>query len=273
MTGKNTQTILRMTLLGASVLTLGACMGGGQFDPDFRKFGTAGFSTADAALQATANRPVPDQRGIISYPGYQVAVARQGDTVASVAARVGLSPDELAGYNALSPNAVLRQGEVVALPRRVADMATGAAPMAGAMAGARPPTTPGSSGRIDVSSITSGKIAPAPVAAVPAAAKPAQVAVKPAPVQTGAEPIRHKVERGESAYSIARLYNVNVKALADWNGLGSDLSVREGQILLVPVGKGAAPAPATATKPCAPAGASSAKLASKRTKATAPEAP
>jgi murein DD-endopeptidase MepM/ murein hydrolase activator NlpD len=49
------------------------------------------------------------------------------------------------------------------------------------------------------------------------------------------EPIRHRVMRGETAYSIARLYNVNVKALADWNGLGPDLAVREGQTLLVPV--------------------------------------
>ena len=49
------------------------------------------------------------------------------------------------------------------------------------------------------------------------------------------EPIRHRVMRGETAYSIARLYNVNVKALADWNGLGPDLSVREGQTLMIPV--------------------------------------
>ena len=50
-----------------------------------------------------------------------------------------------------------------------------------------------------------------------------------------AEPIRHRVVRGETAYSIARLYGVNVRALADWNGLGPDLSVREGQTLLIPV--------------------------------------
>ncbi len=243
MTGKSTKTILRVTLAGASLLTLSACIGGGRFDPDFRKFGTAGFDTSSAALQATASRPAPDQRGIISYPGYQVAVARQGDTVASVAARVGISPAELASYNALTADAVLRQGEVVALPRRVAEAAPGAFPATGTAPGALPATATGSAGRIDVSSITTGKIAAAPVAAAPAAAP------KPAPVQTGAEPIRHKVERGESAYSIARLYNVNVKALADWNGLGSDLSVREGQILMIPVGKGAAPAAEPLTAP------------------------
>ena len=36
-----------------------------------------------------------------SYPGYQVAVARRGDTAASVAARIGLSASELANYNAI----------------------------------------------------------------------------------------------------------------------------------------------------------------------------
>jgi murein DD-endopeptidase MepM/ murein hydrolase activator NlpD len=47
--------------------------------------------------------------------------------------------------------------------------------------------------------------------------------------------VRHKVERGETAYSIARLYDVSVRALADWNGLDSDFTVREGQFLLIPV--------------------------------------
>jgi murein DD-endopeptidase MepM/ murein hydrolase activator NlpD len=43
------------------------------------------------------------------------------------------------------------------------------------------------------------------------------------------------VERGETAYSISRLYNVSAKSLAEWNGLGPDFAVREGQYLLIPV--------------------------------------
>ena len=114
MTGKSTNTILRGTLLGASLLTLTACVGGGQFDPDFRKYGTAGFDTSGAAINANTTRPTPDERGIISYPGYQVAVARQGDSVASVAARIGIDPNELASYNAPVP-------ERRATPRRSTD--------------------------------------------------------------------------------------------------------------------------------------------------------
>ena len=49
------------------------------------------------------------------------------------------------------------------------------------------------------------------------------------------DPVRHRVEAGETAYSIARLYGVSVTALASWNGLGPDLAVRENQELLIPI--------------------------------------
>jgi murein DD-endopeptidase MepM/ murein hydrolase activator NlpD len=232
---QGSKTMLRFVLMGTSLATLAACVGGQAFDGDFRRYGKGGFSTADAALNVTTNRPQPDGRGIISYPGYQVAVARQGDTVESIAARVGLSSAELASYNALPGGTTLRQGEVLALPRRVAEGAAGA-PLAGT--GTALPPTSGSSG-IDVTTIASGAIDRAeagnPATAKPAPLVSAPVATKPA---SGAQPARHKVERGETAYSIARLYNVNVRALADWNGLGNDLSVREGQILLIPVSTG-----------------------------------
>ena len=216
----------RASLAGLSLLALAACEPGGGFDADLRNFGRSGLDTTAAASQATAARPTADARGIISYPGYQVAVARRGDTVESVAARIGLPAGELASYNAVSPGAVLRDGEVLALPRRVAEPAgvTGA-PLATGAAG----------GRIDVATIASGAIDRAGASgASPAPAQPASAAAGAATIGN-TEPIRHRVMRGETAYSIARLYNVNVKALADWNGLGPDLAVREGQTLLIPV--------------------------------------
>ena len=48
------------------------------------------------------------------------------------------------------------------------------------------------------------------------------------------DPIKHKVVR-EAAFIISRLYNISVRSLADWNGLDSDYTVREGQILIVPL--------------------------------------
>ena len=170
-------------------------------------------STAEAAANATANRPEPDSRGIISYPGYQVAVARRGDTVASLASRIGVDPRELARYNGIQTGDLLRDGEVVALPGRVAEPSGG-------------PITP--PGAVDITTLAGD--------AINNASQPASVQTTTLPsAQSGVEPVRHKVERGETAYTIARLYDVSVRSLADWNGLGSDLSVREGQYLLIPV--------------------------------------
>ena len=55
--------------------------------------------------------------------------------------------------------------------------------------------------------------------------------------QSAIEPVQHQVMRGETAYSIARIYNVDVGAIAEWNGLDSDLAIREGQFLLIPVAR------------------------------------
>jgi murein DD-endopeptidase MepM/ murein hydrolase activator NlpD len=213
----------------AAMLMLSAC-GSGPLDWDLRS-GSNALDTTDAARQATAPRPGADARGIISYPGYQVAVAKKGDTVASVAARVGLQPAELAAYNALKPQDSLRDGEVLALPNRVA--AAPAAANTGAIIGSTKP-----SGAIDVSSIATTALDRVDSTA---AAKPAAASAAPKTIGGGMEPTRHKVKRGETAFQIARSYNVSAKALADWNGLGADLAVREGQFLMIPTASGAPP--------------------------------
>ncbi|MCA0274330.1 MAG: LysM peptidoglycan-binding domain-containing M23 family metallopeptidase [Proteobacteria bacterium] len=212
---------LPAALLGLGALALAGCDADGSFDPDLRNFGRGGFDTTDAAKNATAPRPATDDRGVISYPTYQVVVARRGDTVDSIAQRVGLNAGELASYNAIAPTSVLREGEVLALPRRVAG---------GAMA----PTTSAPVGSIDVTTIASGAIdrAQGQGTSAPIGGKST---TQTASTIGQTEPIRHKVQRGETPYSIARLYNVDVRALGDWNGLGPDLSVREGQTLLIPI--------------------------------------
>jgi murein DD-endopeptidase MepM/ murein hydrolase activator NlpD len=225
---------LRLLTLGAALGMLAACNNTGTLDWDLRPQGPGTFSTTEAAKSATANRPVPDSRGVISYPGYQVAVARRGDTVASVAARVGVPPGELASYNAVAPDAVLNNGEVLALPRRVGENASGT----GATVGA-----PIQSGTIEVTALASNAIDRAQTDGSGTAAAAAPTA------PGGVEPIRHRVQRGETAYTIARLYNVSAKSLAEWNGLGPDLAVREGQYLLIPVVTDAAPRTEPLTEP------------------------
>ncbi len=213
-----------VTVFGlVAVLMTSACDNSG-LDWDLR---SNQIDTTGAAAAATANRPAPDSRGVISYPTYQVAVARKGDTVATVAQRVGLSPTEVASYNALSSTDPLREGEVLALPVRVsADtaLATSLAPA------------------VDVTSIAAtaldrvdgaGTVTASTIGAAPSG-------------PTGDEPLRHQVKRGETAFTIARTYNVSAKALADWNGLDPDLAVREGQYLIIPT---SASAPPTSPEP------------------------
>ena len=115
-----------LILSTCALAVLAAC--DDPLDFDLRGLG-GGFTTSQAAQTATEDRPRPDQRGVISYPGYQVAVAERGDTLADVAARVGLPPNELGRFNGIEPDVPLRAGEVIALPRRVAEPspATGAA--------------------------------------------------------------------------------------------------------------------------------------------------
>ncbi|MEL6204732.1 MAG: M23 family metallopeptidase [Pseudomonadota bacterium] len=220
--------------IGATALALvGACA---DFDIDLRDLGN-GPDTSAAALSPVADRPLPDDRGVISYPNYQVAVARRGDTVTDVAARVGLPPEDLARFNGAPANAVLNRGEVLALPRRVAEPspATGAA--------ATGPILP--AGEVNVSALAGAAINRAEVDGQ----QTIQRASPPPSVQTGEEPIRHRVARGETAFSISRRYGVPVDALAEWNGLNQDRTVRVGQYLLIPPSAAAASRQTAAAAP------------------------
>ncbi len=224
-------TLLRLTAGTAALALLSAC-GGEPLDADLRGL-SDGFSTTPAA-QVAASRPQPDSRGIITYPNSQVAVAQEGDTVRTIAGRIGVNAEELARFNGISPDAVLRRDELVALPTRVAGTTTTALPSAGG---------------VDVTTLAgaaidrAGTVTTTPLSGSTAAAAPAaDVPFGQAPT----EPVRHQVARGETAYSIARLYNVPVGDIAAWNGLGADLAVREGQQLLVPLTGGRPPATAAA---------------------------
>src|SRR6056297_1199238 len=209
--------------LGLATVLLSGCVGAlPELDFDFR-----GNAISGARVE-TAPRPEPDASGLISYESYQVVVARRGDTVAEVAQRVGLTAAELASFNGRAASDVLRAGEVLALPRRV---------------------TPRDGGGTDIASIARGAIDEA---------EPDRTAAAPQ-VQPGTEPVRHRVGRGETAYSIARLYGVSVRALAEWNGLGPDLAVRENQYLLIPIvldeSAAATQAPGTSIAPAPPSAA------------------
>jgi lipoprotein NlpD len=198
-----------LTLAVALTLALAACsrLGGGA-DP-----------ATEVAAPAVPNL-TPDSRGVITYATYQVAVARDGDTLESIAARVGTTANAISTANALPPDYRLRTGEVLLLPDSV----------------------PRPSAGLDTGTISSQPLEWSPEAAAAAidggtAAQPPAAGNPFGAGQTDPliDPIRHRVESGETAYSIARLYGVSVTALASWNGLGPDLAVRENQELLIPI--------------------------------------
>ncbi|MXU65627.1 peptidoglycan DD-metalloendopeptidase family protein [Oceanomicrobium pacificus] len=205
----------------AALLTLSACTDEG--------ITLGGRQYGGTSAPASAERPPADSRGVITYPTYQVMVARSGDTVSSMAQRVGLSPTELARHNGLPETYSPLAGELLVLPRNVG----------GTVAGTSTAWSP----EIATAAIDSASAAPG--------TNPFNNGSGP---EGAIEPIRHRVEPGETAYSIARLYNVSVTALASWNGLGPDLAVRPGRELLIPVPESgtrttAAAAPATVTQP------------------------
>ena len=226
--------IKRMFMTGVALAALGACE---DFDFDLRDTG-GGFDTT-RSVQDLPNRPRPDDRGVISYPNYQVVVARRDDTIRGIAIRLGIDANELAEYNGIEPDTILRRDEIIALPARV----TEPSPATGAIGTG--PIQP-----LDVSAVATSALdradAAGGVTATPLApaATPVEAPTPDTTAERGAEPIRHQVARGETAFSISRLYNVPVANISEWNGLDSEFTVREGQFLLIPQG-GTAPAPAT----------------------------
>ncbi len=232
-------------LAGCAAFALAACDENNNLalDTDLRDL-TGRGQTLDTTAAATnlPNRPRPDDRGVISYPTYQVVAAQRGDTVNAIAGRLGLSADTLARYNGIQPDAPLRRDEIIALPGRVAEPS----PATGAVG-----TGPIRPGAVDVTTLAGAAIdragPQATIATAPLAPAPRTAAQTGA--QTGSEPIRHQVGRGETAYSVARLYNVPVRNIAEWNGLGPNLDVREGQYLLIPAAGATAPARTVETAP------------------------
>ena len=217
-----------------------------NFDFDFR--GNS-FDTSDAARQATQSRPKANELGIISYPTYQIAVARRDDTIESMAERLGQDPGELARYNGLAEGERLRNGEVLALPRT----------------GSRGGQYLESSDEIEETKLSKDinvlELADNALK-VAGGAGNNQLDRTSSDAKNLMDPIKHNVVRGETVFTISRLYNISVRSLADWNGLDSDYTLREGQILIIPlvdkkatkntqkeVVESAAPAPPSSKKP------------------------
>jgi len=203
-----------------SVLTFTAACENGI---DLGRLATPFQRTTDAI--PSIDRPAADRRGVITYESYQVIEAREGDSISAMASRVGLSATELANTNGLPESYRPRAGELLVLPQNVG-------------------------GSLVVS--PSGWSADIAETAIENATPRNQ----PPAIGSPTNPLRHRVESGETAFEIARRYNVSVTALASWNGLGPNLGIRTGQQLIIPVADTnsiAAPTPAPTPSVTAPA--------------------
>ena len=212
--GISLQSDIAMTLLKFCIfystisLTLISC----SEIPDVDVRGSfGGFSTSETASTSIQERPLADERGLITYPNFQFAVARHDDQIETIARRLGIDPQELASFNKIGLNTPLRSGELIALPHRIDRK------------------NPNASTQIDLATLANNALE-----GIPNSEVIARDSSNVSKLTSEDEPIRHRVLPGETAYTIARLYDVPVQSLADWNGLDSNYTVREGQYLLIP---------------------------------------
>ena len=195
-----------------------------DFDLDLRE---NQYGTSEAARGVLEQRPKPDARGIITYPNYQVAIARFGDTLDKLAMRIAVDAQALAEYNGIKASARLRAGEVIALPSRISQAD---APLVKEL--------------VDVAEIAQSALKET-TPSRPTTAK----SETPQDQVNASEPIRHKVKRGETAFTISRLYNVSIRSLAEWNAIDADFTIREGQYLLIPLTNMMPPTTEVSVKP------------------------
>lgn len=194
-------------MLAATALALlGACGSRSSGRPEVQVRGTdpglpgvTGTPVASSQGQVLTGGARPDPSGVIVHDGYEAVVAREGDTVQSVADRLALSASELGAYNGLAASHRLTAGDELVLPPRPGGYSSGAKPDTGLGYPATGDTVvtglPGGSGPI-ISTPIGGALPPAGgVTTDPLAGG------GPAPGEAGWSPTRiaEAIERGAGA--------------------------------------------------------------------------
>ncbi|MGF1500674.1 MAG: peptidoglycan DD-metalloendopeptidase family protein [Paracoccaceae bacterium] len=124
--------LMRVTRIAAATTLAAALLAGCTTqDPDRAEVESRGSDPAGATAPGGApaagqvvRAPAPTDDGIVQYEGYAAVRARDGDTVQTVADRIGLSAVELGAYNGLSPTQPLDGATELALPPRPDGYAT-----------------------------------------------------------------------------------------------------------------------------------------------------
>ena len=156
----------------------------------------------DAENSYFDNKTRADIRGIISYDKYQVVVANGNETVSEIAKRLDLDPKKFSLFNGLVESYRPRQGELLALNRKIAPI------------------------KKITESTWSQKSTKNVIERVKEKKQLSNLTKGYA---------KHKVETGETIYSIARLYNASVTSLAKLNKLDAEFTIYVGQNIIVPI--------------------------------------
>ena len=98
------------------------------------------FKGSDPSATTAARTAAPDNRGVVRIDNYDAVVARDGDTIESIAARLGISASELAAYNGFPAGFTPRDGDILVLPPRPGGYGARPNPQYAAATGATSPS-------------------------------------------------------------------------------------------------------------------------------------
>ena len=158
----------------------------------------------------------PDIRGIITYDKYQVVVANGNETVLQIAKRLNLNARKFSLFNGLVGSYRPRKGELLVLNMNIDQI------------------------KEINSNVWSQKNTKNVLERVKEKKR----------ISAGPKDLtKHKVEAGETIYSIARLYNVSVTSLAKLNRLDAEFTIYVGQTLIVPISQKKVTTAKSAIKP------------------------
>ena len=160
--------------------------------------------TANLGIEGTYlnQNKQPDIRGIITYDKYQVVIANGNETVLEIAKRLNLDPRKFSLFNGLIGSYRPRQGELLVLNKNVDQIKE---------------INPNVWSQKNTKNVLERAKEKKRNSALPK------------------DLAKHKVEAGETIYSIARLYNVSVTSLAKLNRLDAEFTIYVGQTLIIPI--------------------------------------
>jgi membrane-bound lytic murein transglycosylase D len=158
-----------------------------------------GTGTKILAALTTAE---PDE--LVSFSRYSV---KKGETISTIAKKLSVSRTDLAEANYLSTKARLDAGQQLIIPR---------APTTILAARTETPAPVAESRSVDA--VTASDVRPP--------------AVQNASATSGVTRVTHRVKRGETLFSIAKLYETTVTALKQWNRI-SGSAIKIGQRLTI----------------------------------------